>query len=217
MNTINQIQQYNTNFARSQKVPRYIYHLTSKANYDSILQDGFIKPTQNKFFVKNGVYALELANFFKRWKINKDWGYDDLQYLLLRHIVKWMQFVQQDTNELVILKIPTSELDLSKLKIRCLNKLFKHEDEFETLAPGLQSHLRGETPVSKAPLYKRRKNAIEYIYDGSIPVEKAKRIGNIVNVASLRKSPAFSLHPVKFIMQALLSGTPESKGAELLE
>ncbi len=220
MNTINQLQQNNPGFGNSRKIPRYIYHMTSKANYESMLNDGFIKLGESKLHIDKGIYAFDLCNFFKRWKKDKDWGYDDLQRAILRHIVRWFQSASSGKGDLVILKIPTSKLDSDKLFVRSMNRLFKFEESqesFNELSFSLQKHLRGCTPAKEAPLYKRRKEAIEFIYKDNIPLENVQRIGNIVNIASLRKNAGFGVNPVKFIMQSLLEGTPESKGAELLK
>ncbi len=99
-----------------------------------------------------------------------------------------------------------------------MNKLFKFEEsgqKISELAPSLQKHLRGDTPAKEAPLYKMRKEALEFIYKDDIPVENCQRIGNIVNIATLRKDLAFGVNPVKHIMQSLLSGTPEVNGTKL--
>lgn len=220
MNITNQLQQNNIEFGHSRKIPRYIYHMTSKANYESMLRDGYIKTSDYKLHVDKGIYAFDLPNFYKRWGINKDWGYDDLQRIILRHIVKWTNSAQSGSSDLVILRIPTSNLDIDKLSVRSLNKLFSFEQTetfFRNLGPKLQEHLAGNTPAREAPLYTRRKDAIEFIYKDNIPIENAEQIGNIVNVAELRKDDKFTANPVKFIMQNLLAGTSEVKGANLMK
>lgn len=215
MNTIIQ-QPYNPDFCR-RKIPRYIYHLTSEANYNSMLKDGFARITEDKFFVEKGLYAIELSNFFKRWGKNKSWGYEDLQRALLRQVVHWFSSAGKGKGNLVILKIPTAKLDSDKLTIRSQNCLFENEKCFNQVSGSVRNHLRGFTPSQEAPLYKRRKHAIEYIYSEDIPMKNIQRIGNIVNISDLRKDIRFGIHPVKFIMQALLEGTPELKGADLLK
>ena len=54
------------------KVPRFIYHMTNKTNYESMLRDGFIK-TSPDVTLGRGVFATELTNLFKRWRLNKSW------------------------------------------------------------------------------------------------------------------------------------------------
>lgn len=219
MNIENQLHNNNPVFG-TKKVPRYIYHMTSKSNYDSIIQHGFIKMSEQHLHVDEGVYAFDLINFFKRWKTHKDWGHDDLQRTILRHIVKWFKSFKNKEDELVILKIPTSKLDKEKLFVRSLNRLFKFEDsklKFRDIPYSLQEHLSGNTPACEAPLYKRQKEAIEFIYKDSIPLKDTERIGNIVNVPSLRQNIRFDINPVKLIMESLLEGTQEGKGANLMK
>ncbi len=218
MNITSQLQSNNTGFEGSKKIPRYIYHMTTKSKYESIMRDGFIKMSGSKLNVEKGVYAFDLCNFFNCWGKHKDWGYEDLQRIILRHIVKWFSSAREGTSDLVIFKIPTANLDSEKLSIRSMNKLFKFEEsgqKISELAPSLQKHLRGDTPAKEAPLYKMRKEALEFIYKDDIPVENCQRIGNIVNIATLRKDLAFGVNPVKHIMQSLLSGTPEVNGTKL--
>ena len=220
MNTISPLPKYNPEFG-SRKIPRYIYHMTSKANYDSMLKDGFIRTGETMLHVDKGIYAFDLMNFFKCWsKPNRDWGYDDLQRIILRHIVKWMQTMDSRKNELVILKIPTSKLNQDKLFVRSLNKLFKMEEskqKFRDMPYSLQEHLQGETPACKAPLYKMRKEAIEFIYKEDIPIDSAEQLGSIVNIPSLRKKEEFTINPVNYIIRTSLAGTPEVKYAEMLK
>ncbi len=67
------------------KVPRYIYHITTQKNYRSILNDGLLKTTEDPF-CGNGVFAIELINFFKRWKEHKDWKNSILQSDLIEQV-----------------------------------------------------------------------------------------------------------------------------------
>lgn len=212
--------QYNNPSFGSKKIPRFIYHMTNRANYDEMLNDGFIRMGESKLHVDKGVYAFDLVNFFKRWKPNKDWGYDDLQRNILRHIVSWFKSGFSGKGDLVILKIPTADLESDKLFVRSLNRLFKFEESqenFVDISDALKHHLTCNTPANEAPLFKRRKEAIEFIYKDDIPLKNVERIGNIVNISELRKNLRFGANPVKFIMQSLLAGTPEVKGAELLK
>lgn len=220
MNIHNQFQQQNIEFG-SKKVPRYIYHLTSHVNYKGMLEDGYIrKESIPRLYLQQGVYALELSNFFKFWGTNKAWGYDNLQEIILRHIVKWINTDNPEKSELVMLRIPTSKLDEQKLFVRSLNKLFSFKDSHKYIIEAsdkLQRHLTGNTSAVEAPLYKMRKEAIEYIYNDNIPIRDIEQIGSIVHIPSLRKDKAFSCHPIKSIMDALLVDTPELKNLKLLK
>ena len=50
----------------SHELPRFIYHLTSRTNYSSIVSSGAIKPFCDNLFNGRGVFAIDLVNLFKR-------------------------------------------------------------------------------------------------------------------------------------------------------
>lgn len=99
-------------------VPRFIYHMTSKENYLKILESGQLKASGDDFIAK-GVFMTDLENLFKHWGRNYAWGEESLQARLLRQCKK-------RTDELVILKIPTSALDYQKLSIRSQQRGFSY-------------------------------------------------------------------------------------------
>ena len=71
-------------------------------------------------------------------------------------------------------------------------------------------------PVNESKLYTKRKQAIEYVYKDNIPITDAEKIGEL-NIAALRSSTEYDpTKPMRSIFTALLKGTPEVKGAELL-
>lgn len=226
------------------KVPRFIYHMTNKTNYESMLRDGFIK-TSPDVTLGRGVFATELTNLFKRWRLNKSWGNDSLQEKLLSQIAK-------GSDDIVILKIPTAKLNQDLLRIRSQNTLFKFSSSEETQRiienigdellnlPGEKinwldkifanfkkhlsmtknsprtKHLTEGAPVNESKLYTKRKQAIEYVYKDNIPITDAEKIGEL-NIATLRSSTEYDpTKPMRSIFTALLKGTPEVKGAELL-
>jgi hypothetical protein len=226
------------------KVPRFIYHMTNKSNYKSMLKDGVIKTTQDDFFGK-GVFAIELTNLFKRWRNNKSWGGSSLQQQLIQQATKV-------SDDIVILKIPTEKLNHDLLKVRSQNALFSWENpvsftkiirnadvekELKQLPKGkdgfgskyisilrkkllekkgIATHLLEGSPANVSKLFKQRKQALEYIYKEEIPITAAEKIGE-VNIERLRSSAEYNpTKPMRSIFTALLKGTPEVKGAELL-
>ena len=116
----------------------------------------------------------------------------------------------EDKNELVILKIPVDKLDSEKLFIRSENKFFEQilsvKKDTTDLHPDIKQNLEGNTPATKSKLYKNRKEAIEYIYKGDIPIEKAEQIGQILDINTLDYDKNNS---VKSILQKILEGLPE--------
>lgn len=244
----------------SKAIPRFLYHLTTKANYESIMQSGFLKTSRDRAFGK-GIFTTELTNFFKRWRRNPDWGAENLQSKLLEQAAK-------GSSELVILKIPTESLNIDNLKIRSQNKLFgeytkrkrqltqklkeRHsvisgycaneliklnaqelsQKKYDILEKTIiekaikkfpppeadirSSHLTVGIPAKERKLFQRRKEAIEYIYREDIPTSQIEKIGE-VNVDELRKTAEYdALRPMRSIFSALLRGTPQEKGALLL-
>ena len=228
------------------KIPRYIYHLTNKKNYELMLHDGVIKQT-NDDLMGNGIFAIDLINFFKRWDKNKSWHKMSLQERLLAHTSK-------GEDDLVILKIPTQNLNHKHLKIRSQNKLFnwsfnnydklKKTYEIQELknktqvkrknwnktshnlilkflkkneSKQLTNHLTEGVPAILGRLFTQRKNAIEYIYKENIPINKVEKIGE-VSMERLRISQEYDpLKPIRSIFLALLKGQPEEKSASFLK
>lgn len=215
------------------KVPRYIYHITTQKNYRSILNDGLLKTTEDPFCGK-GVFAIELINFFKRWKEHKDWKNSILQSDLIEQ-------VRNFTDGLVILRIPTRNLEMDKLRIRSQNKLFswKYEQEnnidkindssrrnkliqlynllYNTTTERIANHITQGSPAKQSSLFTRRKEAIEYIYQDDIPVNKLEKIGEIAKDKLRYYLWLKTQNPIKNIFLELLKHNNEINGAELLK
>ena len=227
------------------KVPRYIYHLTNKRNYEAMVKSGVIRTSENEM-IGRGVFAIELTNFFKRWRQNLSLQDTSLQRLLIKQASKRQ-------GDIVILRIPTAGLDKDKLVVRSQNRLFswlkseKATDTAEEMTEKMiinrestdhnwfevarsllvklikqkegqdvAAHLTQGAPAKMSKSFKQRKEAIEYIYKDNIPISKAEKIGE-VNVQELKKSAGFDpLRPIRSIFTNLLKGTPEEKGARLL-
>ena len=102
--------------AVSKGIPKFLYHITTKKNYRAIMKDGFLRTTADNLYGE-GIFTIDLVNFFKRWQdvIYKDTG-ENYAELLLRHVSK-------KRNKIVICKIPTSKLQYDKLTIRSQNRL----------------------------------------------------------------------------------------------
>lgn len=187
------------------KIPRYIYHLTNKANYDLIKSDGLIKTSKDELMGK-GVFAVELSNLFKRWNKNNSWGNNSLIGQLLRKVSK-------NNDTVVILKIPTNKLNQDNLYIRSQNIYADYLQVGKTAKENL-THVKKGTPAKDSHLLKGRKHALEYIYKDDIPIVDVEKIGEV----DLRDSSiCYSMKPMKSLFEKLLKGTPESKSVELLK
>ncbi len=210
--------------ASKNKVPRYLYHLTSKSNYESILKDGCLKVSKEMF---PGVFMTELSNLCKRWGWSRHWR-GNLKEVLLDQAAK-------DSSGLVMLRIPTKNLDVSKLRIRSQAKFFKYagSDEFDDLVDKCHSlnefrsklsanfgHIVKGDDAVKSKLYKQRKEAIEYIYPENIFANKFEKIGE-VNLEDFKTAQGEyvgkPITTVKNIYMKLFEGTPEAAAVSLID
>lgn len=86
------------------KIPRYLYHMTSLENYQKMLETGYIRPSGAR--LPDGVYMLELDSFSKYW--NKS----------LRNDLCDLVFRSGESPNIVMLRIPTKNLEASKIRLR---------------------------------------------------------------------------------------------------
>lgn len=160
----------NINF-KNKKVPRYLYHFTKIENLNKIMEDGFIRTSDNDTYIK-GIFFVELQNLLKRWHYNKSWV--NFATSLITKLLSVASGYQKD---LAIIKIPTDYLNKTKLKIRSQNYYFKKNPKdnasmIEKQIAQNDSHLLGKTDAIYSKYYKQRKDAIEYIYTDDIPIYK---------------------------------------------
>ena len=205
------------------RVPRFIYHLTSKENAQTIFTKGKIEPRTNDLLFGNGIFAIDLQNYFKRWQLQ-----DLLDFFKAKNI-----------SECTILKIPTNKLDLSLLRIRdsdiltsgldfhvlinrVRNQLMEKyntdiaglcrlietnnavkEDAIKQLRPFIEKSL---TSSGLSPKLKAKKKAIEFMYPDAISTDGIQQLGT---TSMEGKTP-------KEIFIELLRGFPEEKSIEIL-
>lgn len=183
-------------------LPRYLYHITTENNYQQMLKDGYIKGHHDldSSTHLSGVFLFDLKNFSKRWiTMGIDWG--NKLFTFAKGLI--MQASKDDSN-LVVLKIPTKTLSQNKLK--CRNQLTdsKTHNTYGDFATN-QKH------------YTRKKNAIEYINEGDIPIQNVTKIGEANVGFNLHKAMenlsenSLDKLDVKKILQILFKNTPEEK------
>lgn len=183
-------------------LPRYLYHITTENNYQQMLKDGYIKGHHDLDLNTHlsGVFLFDLKNFSKRWTtMGIDLG--DKLFTFAKGLI--MQASKDDSN-LVVLKISTKTLSQNKLK--CRNQLTdsKTHNTYGDFATN-QKH------------YTRKKNAIEYINEGNIPIQNVTKIGEANVGFNLHKAMEnlseniFDKIDVKKILQNLFKNTPEGK------
>lgn len=142
------------------KIPRYLYHLTTRKNYNQMLQNGYLKISKD-CPRGDGVYMFEMQNMLKQYK---DFDGDRNLGLLLN------QVVGRDGSEAVLLRIPTSKMDAGKLVIR---------DNTGGGRNGMHSCTKvalGDSALA-SKLYKQRKVALEYIYPEKLSMDNISVVG----------------------------------------
>lgn len=188
-------------------LPRYLYHITTENNYQQMLKDGYIKGHHDLDLSTHlsGVFLFDLKNFSIRWTtMGIDWG--DKLFTFAKGLI--MQASKDDSN-LVVLKISTKTLSQNKLK--CRNQLTdsKTHNTYGDFATN-QKH------------YTRKKNAIEYINEGNIPIQNVTKIGEANVGFNLHKAMEnlseniFDKIDVKKILQNLFKNTPEEKSINII-
>ena len=197
----------NQTFAQ-RKIPRNLYHLTTKENYLSMLKDGFIKTSHDvePSSSLEGVFLFDITNFVKRWSstgLKIDFLKTPLtlaKALLLNVAIK--------NPEIVLLKIPTKNL----LK----NNLFCRAQICTKNIP-LEHEINGDLATNQRH-YTRKKYPIEYIYQSKIPIEKVEKIGELDTKISIKKTQDIAIYEhldtLEFFSK-LFNNTPEQKNIEL--
>ena len=117
-------------------------------------------------------------------------------------------------------KLDRSEKGFEAMETRIKLKaeiMFMEPSEGELLSQISETqHMKAGSSIRERKLFQQRKEAIEYIYPEDIPTSRIEKIGE-VNVDELRKTTEYDpLKPMRSIFSALLRGTPQEKGALLL-
>ena len=180
------------------KIPRYLYHVTTFANYKNMLKTGTLR-VSNLSGLGSGVYMLELQNMIKHYGNHN--GYRGLERLL-------GQARLHGENELVLLRIPTTKLNASRLAIRDNgNPVGINSSQFKV------TDLIGDSAIN-SKLYKQRKVGLEYVYPHDI------NINNISLVGSAKVKPltegVISDTEALGIWKTLTKGEPEHMAFEVL-
>ena len=222
------------------KIPRFLYHLTTKSNYQKMLETGAMNPAKEGLCGEN-IFMLDITNFFKRWtKFNLGGSH---QKRLLAHVSG------ANHEDVVLLKIPTKQLQREKLGIRSQDVLYSNAEylgaeqvEFmknfncnseEELLQLLEKdenafnkftnifkrylHLTKGTQAGNQRLFTTRKDALEYIYPETIDIQNVQKIGEI-NPSKFELTGEFNPDkPMQSVFGKLLEGQPEQKGALLIQ
>lgn len=166
---------------KSRKIPRYLYHFTTKANYEEIKMTGSIFMSKDYLSQKKAIFLLDWQNFMKRWGgLNAG---DDAPFLSKKTFFEYL-LKGKNNNDITVLRIPTSKLNKDSLFIRSQDDLFdmsvNYKNEYISRNPILKNlfpKLFDFDTASNAKRYKSKKQSIEYIYINSIPANIVEKIG----------------------------------------
>ena len=179
------------------KIPRYLYHVTTRANYENVLKTGTLRVSDARG-LGSGVYMLELQNMIKHYGNHN--GNRGLERLL-------GQARLHGDEELVLLRIPTKKLDASRLSIR----------DNDSGAPVLEKlnifRIKGDSAVS-SKLYKQRKIGLEYVYPHDIDINNVSMVGS-TKVKPLIEGVISDTEALT-AWKALTEGKPEHRAFEIL-
>ena len=144
--------------------PEYLYHMTSKENFDSICADGYIK----KSFFGDGVFLSDKDTIKNK--------YDDIT---LERMIKWYggYMPQQggpvsDSHKVVILRMQVKPEEESLYKWRPI-KLLGADNS------GLTDEWINFTDIGKEELNALWSRPVEFLHCGEIPAGKCEKIAEI--------------------------------------
>lgn len=152
------------NIAEESIKPEYLYHMTSKENFESICADGYIK----KSFFGDGVFLSD-KNTIK----NK---YDDNT---LTRMVRWYGGYMPEqggpispSHKVVILRVPVKAEDESMFKWRPIKLIGADNSE-------LSNEWINFTDIGKEGFSSLWNRPVEFLYCNEMPVEKVEKIAEI--------------------------------------
>lgn len=180
------------------KIPRYLYHVTTRNNYESMLKTGTLR-VSDPGGIGAGVYMLELQNMIKHYGNHN--GYRGLERLL-------GQASLQGGNELVLLRIPTAKLNASRLSIRDNGTPNIIPSQFDV------TNLIGDSAIN-SKLYKQRKVGLEYIYPHDIDINNVSMVGS-AKIKPLLEGGLMTDSEGLEVWKNLTIGNPEYRAFEVL-
>lgn len=189
-------------------IPRYLYHLTSKDNYASMLKDGFIKTNRDSFPETNisGIFMFEMANFIKRW-VHSFIFFNDIKTDISLAKSLFAKVAISNPN-LVLLKIPTRKLNKDNFLCRVQSR------------ENPESHQNNGDVATNQKHYTRKRLPIEYIYTDTIPIDTAMKISETkieIPADEIENITAWEDMNFLEIFGKLLKGQPEEKAVKLAE
>ena len=196
------------------KIPRYLSHITTKANYNSMLASGVIKTSKDvsPLSTLDGVFMFDMKNFTKRWfntwvrYDNSGEKYNIGSVLLGKHsLISLMQQGADKSSELVLLRFRTNKFDINKLRVRIQN------------ITKASYKPNGESALFQR-MHTRRKDAIEYIYSNNLNIADAEKIGELrLNFKSVNEVLKYVSEKHFDTLLKLVKGQPEANCVKAME
>ena len=140
-------------------------------------------------YLKKDSINNDLKNFTKRWGVNKDWSYNNLAKDLFSQCA-------HGSLTLSLLRIPVEKLNKDKLRVRCLNELFRSSRN--------TYHTMEGTPARYNKRYTTKGKALEYIYLQEIDAKDVEVLGSVENFREILRKKN-----LKGLLLELFKGEPE--------
>lgn len=172
-------------------LPKYFYHITSPNNFKLMTNDGFIRTSTDSHLHKEGneaVFLLEGENTLTKW--NSIQNGEESSY-----ITRLLQYCNKDKNgNVLILRIPTSKLDINKIK-------FRDQDEVLDKYPMFKlSQEEEEEYFGFANLYEKihpnQKREVGRIKEDIFLTDRSKHLINGEHISELAKKKS---KPLEFL------------------
>ena len=101
----------------SKVIPRFLYHLTTRSNYEEIVRSGRLL-AKHEETAGTAVFMIELQNFLKRWSSI------DFHHKKSKLDKALFDYCEKDGSGLVLLRVPTQKLKSNALRVRSQEALF---------------------------------------------------------------------------------------------
>ena len=130
-------QQQNTVAFKGKLIPRFLYHLTTKSNYEEIVRSGRLL-AKHEATAGSAVFMIDLQNFLKRWS----------SFYFCNEKIKidkaLFDYCKKDWSGLVLLRIPTQKLKSNALRVRSQAALFAEVERLEEIKRKIYSQFLRE-------------------------------------------------------------------------
>ena len=179
-------------------LPEYLYHFTSEENYKAIMESGEMQATYSDTFLKkNGnkaIFLVDSDNLLNHWDSLKDGT---------RHsyLIRLLKFCDKNRNgNVVMLKIPTSKLNIDNLSFRNQNYVM---DSFAMMR--LPKETRKKFFACSKLISKIYNEAKYFEDDISSHIFMPKKMEHLENGCSISKLQEHSSEPYEILYSTNIS------------